>query len=85
MVWVIVGAVVCLSCYLMGFVIGELRAEEKFKEARREMGFDDETPDECYGCREVGLPCDPNCQYNLKGKELKVKDVESEKNDSEEN
>jgi hypothetical protein len=89
MVWVFVGAVVCLFCYVMGYCIGEAVTNEKWRNTRGQMELDGEPdiPEECYGCKDVGLPCDSNCQYNVmnQGKELKIKDVEPEKNDSEEN
>jgi hypothetical protein len=88
MVWIFVGAVVCLFWYVMGYCIGEAVTNEKWRNTRGQMELDGESdiPEECYGCKDVGLPCDPNCQYNVmnQGKELKVKDVEPEKNDSEE-
>ena len=63
MVWIFVGSVACLFCYVMGYVIGEFRGMEKVRLAREEMEIDEED----------------------NGKELKIKDVEPEKNDSEEN
>jgi hypothetical protein len=86
MVWVFVGSVACLFCYVMGYCIGEAVTNDKWRNTRGQMELDGESdiPEECYGCKNVGLPCDPNCQYNVmnQGKELKVKDVESEKNDT---
>jgi hypothetical protein len=89
MVWVFVGSVACLFCYVMGYCIGEAVTNEKWRSTRGQMELDGESdiPDECYDCKDVGLPCDPNCQYNVmnQGKELKITDVEPEKNDTEEN
>lgn len=62
MVWVFVGAIICLFCYVMGYCIGEAVTNEKWRNTRGQMEIDED--DE---------------------KELKIKDVEPEKNDSEEN
>ena len=88
MAWIIGGAAIGLLCYTLGFIIGYFRAQEKFKEARGEMELDDEEtilPKECYNCKDIGLPCDPNCKHNVmnSGEELKVKDVKLEENNSE--
>lgn len=89
MVWIFAGAVICLFCYIMGYCIGEAVTNDKWRNTRGQMEPEDEPdiPEECFGCKEVGLPCDPNCQNNVlnQGKELKIKDVEPEKNDTEEN
>ena len=83
--WIFGGAAICLFCYVMGYCIGEAVTNEKWRNTRGQMELEDEpdVPEGCYGCKEVGLPCDPNCQYNLKRKELKIKDVEPEENNSE--
>lgn len=63
MVWIFVGSVACLFCYVMGYCIGEAVTKDKLKQTRGQMEIDEEDDE----------------------KELKIKDVESEKNDSEEN
>lgn len=89
MVWIFAGAVICLFCYIMGYCIGEAVTNDKWRNTRGQMELEDEPdiPEECFGCKEAGLSCDPNCQNNVlnQGKELKIKDVEPEKNDTEEN
>lgn len=89
MVWMFAGAVICLFCYIMGYCIGEAVTNDKWRNTRGQMELEDkpDIPEECFGCKEVGLPCDPNCQNNVlnQGKELMIKDVEPEKNDTEEN
>lgn len=62
MVWVFVGAIICLFCYVMGYCVGEAVTNEKWRNTRGQMEIDEDN-----------------------GKELKIKDVEPEKNDSEEN
>lgn len=61
MVWVFVGAIACLFCYVMGYCIGEAVTNEKWRNTRGQMEIDE----------------DDN------GKELKIKDVITKKNDSE--
>lgn len=80
MEWIFIGMAFGLSMYMLGYVVRGFVDQEKFKETRGQMDLD-----ECYGCKEAGLPCDPKCKYNVMntGKELKVKDGEPEKNDSE--
>ena len=63
MVWIFVGSVACLFCYVLGYVIGEAVTKDKLKQTRGQMELDEENDE----------------------KELKIKDVEPEKNDSEEN
>lgn len=62
MVWIFVGAIACLFCYIMGYCIGEAVTNDKWRSTRGQMDIDED--DE---------------------KEVKIKDVEPEKNDSEEN
>lgn len=63
MAWIILGAVACLFCYVMGYTIGGAVAKDKLKQTRGQMEIDEEDDE----------------------KELKVKYVEPEKNNSEEN
>lgn len=63
MAWIILGAVACLFCYVMGYIIGEAVTKDKLKQTRGQMEIDEDDNE----------------------KELKIKDVEPEKNDSEEN
>lgn len=64
MVWIFIGSVACLFCYVMGYIVGEAVTKDKLKDSRGQMEIDED---------------------DIYGKELKVKYVEPEKNDSEEN
>jgi len=74
--WIIGGAGIALGCYILGYVMGSVITNERRNQAREEMGLDEG----CYGCKEVGLPCDPKCT-----RKEKTEDEQSEKNNSEEN
>lgn len=63
MAWIFLGAVSCLFCYVMGYIIGGTVTKDKLKQTRGQMEIDEDDNE----------------------KELKIKYVESEKNDSEEN
>ena len=65
MAWIFLGAVSCLFCYMMGYIIRGKVDDEKLKQTRGQMEIDED-------------------EHNNE-KELKIKDVEPEKNDSEEN
>lgn len=62
MCWIIGGAGIALGCYILGYVIGSVITNERRNQAREEMGL--ETDEGCYGCKDVGLPCDPKCKFN---------------------
>lgn len=62
MAWIFLGAVSCLFCYIMGYIIRGKIDDDKLKQTRGQMEIDEDEE-----------------------KELKVKYVEPEKNDSEEN
>lgn len=80
--WIIGGAGIALGCYILGYVMGSVITNERRNQAREEMGLDEG----CYGCKEVGLPCDPKCKFNSITDYEEVKeDEQSEKNNSEEN
>ena len=63
MAWIFLGAVSCLFCYVMGYIVRGKIDDEKLKQTRGQMEIDEDDNE----------------------KELKIKDVEPEKNDSEEN
>lgn len=77
MIWIFGGAIAALCCYVMGYIIGVKVSQEKLRANRDEMELDED----CYGCKEIGLPCDPNCKFR---KET-LKDEQFKKNDSEKN
>lgn len=74
--WIIGGAGIALGCYILGYVMGSVITNERRNQAREEMGLEEG----CYGCKEVGLPCDPKCKFRKENE-----DEQSEKNNSEEN
>lgn len=74
--WFVGGALVGFTCFMMGYVIRGKIDDEELKQNREEMGLEEG----CYGCKEVGLPCDPKCKFRKENE-----DEQSEKNDSEEN
>lgn len=74
--WFVGGALVGFTCFMMGYVIRGKIDDEELKQNREEMGLEEG----CYGCKEVGLPCDKNCKFRKENE-----DEQSEKNDSEEN
>lgn len=74
--WIIGGAGVALGCYILGYVMGSVITNERRNQAREEMGLEEG----CYGCKDVGLPCDPKCKFRKENE-----DEQSEKNNSEEN
>lgn len=76
--WIIGGAGIALGCYILGYVMGSVITNERRNQAREEMGL--ETEEGCYGCKDVGLPCDPKCKFRKENE-----DEQSEKNNSEEN
>lgn len=41
MIFVVIGAVVALLCYLMGFLMGKRYADQKIEQIRAEMEIDD--------------------------------------------
>ena len=63
MAWIFLGAVSCLFCYIMGYIVRGKVDDEKLKQTRGQMEIDEDDNE----------------------KELKIKYVEPEKNDSEEN
>lgn len=73
--WIIGGAGVALGCYILGYVMGSVITNERRNQAREEMGLEES----CYGCKDVGLPCDPKCKFRKENE-----DEQSEKNNSEE-
>ena len=75
MIWVLLSGGASLVSYILGYFIGKKITEEKFLEPRKELQLDDE----CYGCKEIGLPCDPKCKFRKENE-----DEQSEKNNSEE-
>ena len=77
-----ISLIVASLSYTAGYIVRGYVDSERLKGTRGQMELDD-TPDECYACKDIGLPCDPQCRYNIKGKELNVKDVKSKKNNSE--
>lgn len=76
--WIIGGALVGFTCFMMGYIVRGKIDDEELKQNREEMGL--ETEEDCYGCEEVGLPCDPKCKFRKENE-----DEQSEKNNSEEN
>lgn len=83
MFWPIAGAVLAATSYMLGYFMRGLVDAEKLRKVREEMGLDDVN---CYGCKDVGLPCDPKCSFNsITDNEEVSEDGKSEKNDSEEN
>ncbi len=74
--WIIGGAGLALGCYILGYVMGSVITNELRNQAREEMGLEEG----CYGCKDVGLPCDPKCKFRKENE-----DEQSEKNNSEEN
>lgn len=74
--WIIGGAGIALGCYILGYVMGSVITNECRNQAREEMGLEEG----CYGCKDVGLPCDPKCKFRKENE-----DEQSEKNNSEEN
>lgn len=74
--WIIGGALVGFTCFMMGYIVRGKVDEEERKLNREEMGLEEG----CYGCKDIGLPCDPNCK-----RKEETEDEQSEKNDSEEN
>ena len=72
--WIIGGALVGFTCFMMGYIIRGKIDDEELKQNREEMGLDEG----CYGCKEVGLPCDKNCKFRKENE-----DEQSEKNLSE--
>lgn len=74
--WIIGGALVGFTCFMMGYIVRGKNDDEELKQNREEMGLEEG----CYGCKEVGLPCDPKCKFRKENE-----DEQSEKNNSEEN
>ena len=74
--WIIGGALVGFTCFMMGYIVRGKIDDEELKQNREEMGLEEG----CYGCKEVGLPCDPKCKFRKENE-----DEQSEKNDTEEN
>lgn len=74
--WIIGGALVGFACFMMGYIVRGKIDDEELKQNREEMGLEEG----CYGCKEVGLPCDPKCKFRKENE-----DEQSEKNNSEEN
>lgn len=76
--------IVAIVSYLAGYLVRGYIDNAELTQTRGEMGLGkDDVPDECYGCKDVGLPCDPNCRYNKKQREMIIH-VKHEENDSEE-
>ena len=74
--WIIGGAGIALGCYILGYVMGSVITNERRNQVREEMGLEED----CYGCKDVGLPCDPKCKFRKENE-----DEQSEKNNSEKN
>lgn len=74
--WIIGGALVGFTCFMMGYIVRGKIDDEELKQNREEMGLEEG----CYDCKEVGLPCDPKCKFRKENE-----DEQSEKNNSEEN
>lgn len=74
--WIIGGALVGFTCFMMGYIVRGKIDDEELKQNREEMGLEEG----CYGCKDVGLPCDPKCKFRKENE-----DEQSEKNNSEEN
>lgn len=74
--WFIGGALVGFTCFMMGYIVRGKVDDVEFKQNREEMGLEEG----CYGCKDVGLPCDPKCKFRKENE-----DEQSEKNNSEEN
>lgn len=74
--WIIGGAGVALGCYILGYLMGSVITNERRNQAREEMELDEG----CYGCKVIGLPCDPKCKFRKENE-----DEQSEKDNSEEN
>ena len=74
--WIIGGALVDFTCFMMGYIIRGKIDDEELKQNREEMGLEEG----CYGCKDAGLPCDPKCKFRKENE-----DEQSEKNNSEEN
>lgn len=72
--WIIGGAGVALGCYILGYVMGSVITSERINKTRGELELDEG----CFGCKDIGLPCDPNCKRKEKNE-----DEQSEKNISE--
>lgn len=64
------------TCFMMGYIVRGKIDDEDLKQNREEMGLEED----CYGCKGVGLPCDPKCKFRKENE-----DEQSEKNNSEEN
>lgn len=79
--WIIGGAGVALGCYILGYVMGYTISNEHRNQAREEMGLEEG----CYGCKDVGLPCDPKCKFNSITDEEVNENEQPEENNSETN
>lgn len=82
------GYVICVLVtatisYVFGYVARGWVDADKRRYYRKQMGLPNISK-ECENCLNLGLDCDPNCQYILKEKELK-EHVELAKNNTEEN
>ena len=79
--WFIGGALVGFTCFMMGYIVRGKIDDEEIKQNREEMGLEG-----CYGCKDVGLPCDPKCKFNsITDYEEVNEDEQSEKNSNQEN
>lgn len=54
--------------YPLGYFARKWTEEERVRAYRKQMGLQD-IPEECQGCKNLGLPCDPSCRYYVAGKE----------------
>lgn len=80
--WFIGGALAGFTCFMMGYIVRGKIDDEELKQNREEMGLDEG----CYGCKDVGLPCDPKCKFNsITDYEEVNEDEQSEKNSNQEN
>lgn len=79
--WIFGGAAVGFTCFMMGYIVRGKIDEEELNHNRGEMGLDEG----CYGCKEVGLPCDPKCKFNsITDYEEVNEDEQSEENNNQE-
>ena len=76
--WIVTGLVYGAVCYGLGYFMRGLVEKSEAKQYRKEMGLEDK---ECKNCKDLDLPCDPNCKMR---KEIKS-NGKSEKNNTEKN
>jgi hypothetical protein len=81
------GYVVCVLItatisYAFGYIARGWVDADKRRAYRKQMGLPD-ISEECKDCLNLGLDCDPNCQYNVTRKENH--NGKSEKNNNQKN